>query len=151
MSKLEEFLRYIRDGGVAVETGASGVYWYPGFSRDAFLRLNDFPDEPIFTAMCDGEAVDVEDGEGIRLSRQGEGLAGPGVFSAGAGEEPVALRLVESSAIQWQETRSPIVGRARFCGAHVYLCGDRSRDLDRYAVCSGGWARDIGRLSGLWL
>lgn len=67
MSRLEEFIDYIRSGVVAVETGAAGGYWYPGFSRDAFLRLNDFPDEPIFTAMCDGEAVDIEESDGIRL------------------------------------------------------------------------------------
>lgn len=61
------------------------------------------------------------------------------------------LRFVESAVIRWRGTRSPIVRWVRFRGEHVYLCGDRSLDPDRYALCSGGWARDIGRLPVHWL
>ncbi|WP_075078179.1 hypothetical protein [Terrimicrobium sacchariphilum] len=152
MSKFSEFREYVLslppDSRVAAPTHSLRVCTFPEFSPEAYIRLNNFPDDPLLTIMYDGQAEDFYDlnvrmriDDTLEMPRK-KGLFGLGGFGAGY-EKLSTLTRIASDNWRWNSTDSEVVVAAEVRGKIAYLCGGEYLEGDIYSMCYDGDAIEL--------
>lgn len=151
MSKFSEFREYVLsispDSLVTAATHSWRVCTFPEFSSEAYIRLNNFPDDPLLTIMYDGQAEDLGEhsvrfpDESLVMPRK-KGLFGLGGFGAGY-EKLSKLTRIASDYWRWNPTDAEVVVVAEVCGKIAYLCGDEYLDGDIFSMCYDGDAIEL--------
>jgi hypothetical protein len=117
----------------------------PGYSL--VLRLNNFPDEPLYTVFGLGDAVDVED------ARELWKLVDEPMDNLESEKSSLWLtRKVEEwgdEAIEWTATSSPLVFKYETEGEVVFWKFNVDSRLDHTLVCSYG-AIDLDKAPDNW-
>lgn len=108
------------------------------FEEEVYLRINNFPDEPAYTLMLRGDAVDL-----------GDEISLPDVISAKE-SEPESLPKVLEKPIKWRIASSELAGVAEFNGRPIYLIGTEFYGDEVYELIGFGETLGVSKFPPNW-
>jgi hypothetical protein len=142
MNNLKHLAYQINSTGVNLTaTSARRIYTAKVNNTHVYIRLNDFPDEPMYTIISEGDALDLET---LSFSKNLD-TAPP----KGATTQSSKLLALTTQPIHWEATSSPDIGRTKTGEEDVYFRINEWPEPE-CTIIAYGEALDLNEIPSLW-
>lgn len=116
----------------------SRVIFPESFEEEVYLRINNFPNEPAYTLMLRGDAVDLSDEISL-----------PDVSSTKK-TESASLSEIPKIPIKWKITSSELAAVAELDGRPIYLIGSEFYGDEVYELIGFGETLGVSKFPPNW-
>lgn len=142
MNALKNLAYQINSTGVSLPpTNARRIYTTEVEHTRIYIRLNDFPDEPLYTVIGEGDALDLDT---FSFSTNLD-TAPP----KGANPQSSKLRALTTQPIRWEATSSPDIGTAKTAEENIYFRINEWPEPE-CTIIGYGEALDLDEIPSLW-